>query len=320
MSILKTLNFTKIDAGPVQVVDEMTVVPLVGDNRGDVAEPYSLKFTRTSDYGSMVYQNTDEEKATIVPSNFMVRGPGAQDHAMAGSGIVLAEKTVTFNNACCIESSQGGLLRDSDNKYDILPIELRKKLLPLNIRNQNDYEKLWPDIKKWLHGLGVGNSAHLRFFYDNEQIQQSLEEFSAEFEPVIGQIGAVILFQERVVGIEIMPSVDHWDAYWKLLIRGCYGAELLRLKKLNKIQPAVLQMPSFPKVVTDPNKLTKIVDDFTDGIRQDVIKQMDTIVLDTATSIGKKSDLETVLLKTSTGGGGDLITQKDEPIYLSLVV
>jgi hypothetical protein len=320
MSILKTLNFKKIDAGPVQVVDEMTVVPLIGENRGDIAEPLSLKFSRTTHYGSMVYSNTDEEKAAIVPSNFMVRGPGAQDHAMAGSGIVLAKKTVTFGNACCIESSQGGYLSDKNNEYDILPIELRKKLLPLDMRNVHDYRKLWNHITGWLRGVGVGSAAHLRFFYDNPQIRQSLEEFSAEFEPVMGQVGAIVLFQERVVGIEIMPSVEHWAAYWKLLIRGCYGAELIRLKKLKKIQPATLQMPPFPKTVPDPNQLTTIVEGFTDGIRQDVIRKLDTIHLNKATKLDKSADLQTVLLETTTGGGGDLITQKDEPVYLSLVV
>jgi hypothetical protein len=320
MSILKTLNFSKIDAGPVQVVDEMTVVPLVGENRGNVAEPFSLKFERTSNYGSMVYKNIDEEKAAIVPLNLMVRGPGAQDHAMSGSGIVSANKTYTFKNACCIESSQGGLLSDKDNEYDILPIELRKKLLPVNIRNGYSFNKLWPDIEKWLSGLGVGRSAHLRYFYDNKQIKQSLEEFSSEFEPVIGQIGAVILFQENIVGIEIMPSTDHWMAYWKLLIRGCYGAELLRMKKLKLIREATLQMPSFPKVITDPTELTKIVENFTDGIRQDVIKKLDAISIKSSSFIEYNKDgFETVLLETKTGGG-DLIIQNHEPIYLSMVV
>jgi len=279
-----------------------------------------LKFERTSNYGSMVYTNTDNEKASIVPSNFMVRGPGAQDHAMTGSGIVFAKKTVTFNNACCIESSQGGYLSEKNNEYDILPIELRKRLLPIDMRNGKSFNKLWPDIEIWLRGLGVGNAAHLRYFYDNPSIKQSLEEFSAEFEPVSDQIGAVILFQDRIVGIEIMPSVSHWDAYWKLLIRGCYGAELLRLKRLKRIKPAQLQMPKFPEVVVDPDKLTAEVEKFTNGIRQDIINKLDLIKINKAKSMGIQKDLETVLIETETGGGGDLITQKDKPIYLSLVV
>lgn len=322
MSILKTLNFTKLDSGTVQVVDEMTVVPLIGENRGRIAEPLSLKFERTTSYGSMVYKNEDEEHVAIIPTNIMVRGRGAQDHAMAGSGIVIAKKTVTFKNACCIESSQGGFLGDEQNEYDILPIQLRKNLLPLGIRNQHGYSKLWPDIKTWLTGLGVNRhgDAHLRYFYDNPAVKESLEAFSAEFEPVSGQIGAIILFQEKIVGIEIMPTMLHWDAYWKLLIRGCYGAELIRLKKLKKIAPAKLQFPILPSVITDPSQLIEVVENFTDGIRQDIIKKLDTIHLKKVNKIGKVEDLETNLLSTTSGGGGDLITQNNEPIYLSLVV
>ena len=45
-SIFDILNFKGrgIGIGPVQSVDEMTVIPLVGDDRGDVATPESLKF------------------------------------------------------------------------------------------------------------------------------------------------------------------------------------------------------------------------------------------------------------------------------------
>ena len=321
MSILETLKFKNIDAAPAQVVDEMTVVPLVGENRGDIAEPEALVFQRTNNYGSMVYKNEDEEKSTIVPSNMMVRGPSAQDHAMSGSGIIQAKGRVTFNNACCIEETQGGFLTDSNNEYDILPVGLRKKLLSLEKRKMKKYNKLWPEIAGWLQHSGASSSrAHLRYFYDNPVIKESLETFSAEFEPVSYQIGAIILFQEKIVGIEIMPSVAHWEIYWKLLIRGCYGAELIKQKNEGTIKPSALQMPDFPNVVASPNALISIVDDFEKNIRHSAIQQLSSIQVKGVIDLGKKSDLHTGLVQTTAGGGGDIILQKDEPIYLSLVV
>jgi len=74
-----------------------------------------------------------------------------------------------------------------------------------------------------------------------------LEEFAAEFEPVEGQIGAIIMFSGVPVGIEIMPSEGHWETYWKHLIRGCYGAEMLRLKMIGKLKPSALILPEIPK-------------------------------------------------------------------------
>jgi hypothetical protein len=323
MSILKTLGFTNLNAGTVQVVDEMTVVPLISEDLGQVAEPFSLKFRRTNTYGSMIYENLDKESPAIIPNNIMVRGLSAQDHAMAGSGVVKAEKSKTFNNACCIESSQGGYLGEENNEYDILPVQLRKKLIPLDIRNKKSYDKLWPEITAWLKGtIDVSprfSSAHLRYFYDDPEIKKSLETFSAEFEPVLNQIGAIILFTDNIVGIEVMPTLSHWYYYWKLLIRGCYGAELLRRKKLNIIKPAKLKLPKLPK---DIDQISLVGDTYTDGIRQNIIKKLDTINLKTtSTIIEKVEDINIILLNSESGGsGGDLITQKDKPIYLSIVM
>jgi len=320
-SIFETLKFSEnIGAGIVQSVDEMSVVPLIGKNLGRVAEPLSLKFKRTDNYGSMVYQNLDKELTTIVPTNIMVRGLGAQDHAMAGSGVVTANKTTKFNNACCIESSQDGYLRDEGNEYDVLPVELRKKLIPLKMRNKKKYDKLWPDISKWLDGTGVSASrnSHLRFFYDNPQVKESLEMFSASFEPVDGQIGAIILFKDRIVGIEVMPTIDHWENYWKLLIRGCYGAELIRLKKLGQIAPSKLKLPKFQKG-DKLNHLEVVVDNFMNDFRDNILGKVDNINIKSASSISIIQNFETILIETDSGGG-DLITQNDKPVYLSMVV
>jgi hypothetical protein len=322
MSIFETLKFTDIDAGVIQSVDEMTVVPLISKDLGEVAEPLSLKFKKTNNYGSMLYQNTDKERSAIIPNNIMVRGLSAQDHAMAGSGVVLADKTKTFNNACCIESSQGGYLGEEGNDYDILPIELRKKLIPLKVRNEQSYDKLWGDISEWMSGTGVNEgrmrNAHLRYYYDNPQIKESLENFSAAFEPVDGQIGAIILFEDSIVGIEIMPTVSHWESYWKLLIRGCYGAELLRQKKLGIIKTSKIKMPEFEenqKFV----QLEFVVNNFISDIRADILKKVESISVKNASKISTNKDFETILIETDSGGG-DLITQDDTPVYLSLVV
>ena len=221
MTIFSKLKFTGIEIGNVQSVDEMTVVPILGDQRGEVAGPEHLKFRSTTDYGTMVFENDDPAQPAIVPTNMMVRGKGAQDHAMAGSGVVQAGSTQRFNTACCIEESQGGYLGGSNNEEDVLPIDLRKALLQPSLRQQNSYSKLWGRIKTWLRGLPTGRSgsAHLRYFYDTPEIKDALEQFAAEFEPVDGQIGAVIMFSGVPVGIEIMPSSEHWEALEEVLLK-----------------------------------------------------------------------------------------------------
>jgi len=319
MSIFDTLKFGGIEIGNVQSVDEMTLVPILGDERGEVAKPSSLSFKQTTSYGTMVFENNDTKEA-IIPSNMMVRGRGAQDHAMAGSGVVLQKQSRSFDNACCIEESQGGFLSGAE-ETDVLPITLRKALLNQSIRSRNSYQKLWGKIRGWLEGLNLRSrhGGHLRYFYDEPDVKKALEDFAAEFEPVDNQIGAIIMFSGVPVGIEIMPSNEHWEEYWKLLVRGCYGAEMIRLKMLGKLKPSTLIMPEIPKDA-DPSQVKQILESFTQHLRDDVLPLMENIEVKSQDVVGRDGSLQTNMLQTTSGGGGDLILQGNQPVYLSLVL
>jgi len=317
-SIFEKLNFTHIGLGRVQSVDEMIVVPLVGPDRGHIASPDHLQFRETTNYGTMVFENDDTDDPAIVPTNIMERKKGGQDHAMAGSGIVPALQSQSFNNACCIEETQGGFLH-GHGEEDVLPIALRKALVSASKRNQSSYNKLWPDIKKWLRGVVSTSRAHLTFFYDDKEFKTELEKFAAEFEPVENQIGAVIMFSGVPVGIEIMPTAEHWGAYWQQLIRGCYGSELLRLKKLGKVKPSALILPEIPDGANEDD-VEQILADFSKNIQQNIIPLLENINISNSTEIQQGENVRTVLLKTDSGGGGDIIDQDSKPVYLSLVL
>jgi len=321
-SLLETLKFTNITIGDIQSVDEMTVFPLVGPNRGNVASPNNLQFSRTTGYGNMEFKN-DDERPAIVPAYTMVRGRGGQDHAMTGTGIVPRKESIIFNTACCVEQRQPGMLSgsDKDNRLDILPITLRKDLLDYNKRTKKEYGKLWSDIIRWLKGIGHGVSSeagHLSYFYDNVQVKKALEDFAAEFEPVEGQIGAIILFSGVPVGLEIMPTNAHWDAYWKQLIRGSYTAELFRLKLLGKVKPSTLIMPEISPTAK-PEEIKKTLEDFMSHLKKDVAPLLENVTIANIRTIGNTAGLQTDLLITN-GGGGDIIYQEEEPIYISLVL
>lgn len=323
MSIFETLGFSDLGIGPIQSEDEMTVVPIVGPPRGNIADPENLTFSRTAGYGTMVFENKDTSRPAIVPANYMVRGKGAQDHAMAGSGVVASRRSESFDNACCVESTQGGLLRGENNEEDILPIELRKALLDPAIRSRTKYDKIWNKIGAWLSDIipgrrTSGNRAHIRDFYDEPSIKQALEEFAAAFEPVENQIGAVIMFAGVPVGVEIMPSPEHWEAYWKYLIRGCYGAEMIRLKMLGKIRPSALVLPEIPNGAS-PDEVEKVLTNFSEHIQTQILPLLKDIQINSQ-ELGQTGSLKTSLLHTDSGGGGDMIKEDETPVYLSLVL
>jgi hypothetical protein len=305
-SIFEKLKFTSdLRLGDVQSADEMTVVPIIGDDITRVASPSALVFQQTRGYGTMVFQNQDKENPAIVPAHIQVRGKGAQDHAMSGAGFIKASAVKRFSDACCIESGQGGMLSNKGNELDVLPAELRKDFLNTNFRRNTEFGKLWRSIENWLRGIpGVSVHAHLRYFYDNAEYKKSLEEFSAEFEPVPGQIGAIILFNGIPVGIEIMPSAEHWVHYWKMLIRGCYGAELIRLKKLGRLKDSTLVLPNIPDWAS-PGEVKAIMTDFAINLREGLIPLLEQIKVKKTEPLSSEGNLKLELVHTESGGGGD---------------
>lgn len=323
-SILEKFGFIKnLGMGEVQSDEEMTVVPLVGDCLGDMAPPEFLKFERTTTYGSMEYKN-NSDKPAIVPTNMMVRGSNAQDHAMAGSGVVLPSSREVFRNACCIESDQGGYFDGQPVEEDVLPIDLRKRLLESSIRSKTSYDKLWGFIREWLQDLEHVKSrsyhrAHLRDFYDQPTYKTELESFAASFEPIDGQIGALILFNGVPVGLEIMPSHDHWLAYWKWLIRGCYGSELIRLKDMNRIPSSKLVLPDIP-VGAGGAEVKEVLTKFLTKFKMSIGPMLESINIKKATQIDSKDNIITTLVRTENNGGGDVIIQNSKPVYLSIVL
>lgn len=322
-SLLERLSFVKnLGVGEVQSDEEMTVVPLVGDSLGNVASPESLQFRRTTTYGSMEYANRDDDKPGIVPSHMMVRGKGAQDHAMSGSGVVMAASNRLFENACCVESSQGGYFSGQDTEEDILPVGLRKSLLDPRLRDQTAYDKLWGRIRTWLGGLRrirVGDRAHLRDFFDQPDYKEALESFAAAFEPVEGQIGALILFNGVPVGLEIMPSAEHWTAYWKWLIRGCYGAQLIKLKESNELPSSTMILPEIPDNASG-EQVKVIMTQFIDNIKMSIAPMLESIQVASQNRVDSNGNMITELIRTEGGGGGDVISQDSKPVYLSLVL
>lgn len=322
-SILERLSFiNSLQIGEVQSDNEMTVVPLIGELRGNIAPPEALEFTRTTDYGSMEFRNTDREEPAIIPANMMVRGKAAQDHAMSGSGVVLAASDRLFDNACCVESSQGGYFRGQEVETDVLPVDLRKALVPLDKRNERHYGKLWGSIKTWLRkfkNFRTVSRAHIRDFFDDKDYKEALEEFAAAFEPVDGQIGALILFNGVPVGLEIMPSAQHWEAYWQWLIRGCYGSQLIQLRESGEVPRSTMILPNISNE-TRPEDVTNILEQFVHNVRMSMVPILEQIQVANMTDVDTVGNLRTQLLTINGGGGGDLITQDNEPVYLSIVL
>ncbi len=93
---------------------------------------------------------------------------------------------------------------------------------------------------------------------------------------------------------------------------------MIRLKSLGKIRPSALVLPEIP-MGAEPEEVEKILGDFSEHIQKEVLPLLKDIQI-SAQSLGQTGSLSTNLLRTDSGGGGDIIQEDETPVYLSLVL
>ena len=207
----------------------MQVIPLVSDLSDDrfVSPVEANADVFTTDYGTLGFRNPSD-CLLIVPchAGYVVK-QAAQDHAMAHAAVVRSQAEQSFKTAMCIQQAQGGYIKRGAYRMLILPFSLREQAM--KVRNKKNYNKLWDAISAFNSDMGVQAAGHLEFFL--KHFKKELDEFVAEFECVPGQIGAVILVNDQVVGIERAPSHSYWRNVWPALIRECYGSLAIHIAK-----------------------------------------------------------------------------------------
>ncbi|NUU24020.1 MAG: hypothetical protein HOV68_21340, partial [Streptomycetaceae bacterium] len=211
--------------GRVQSVGRMQVLPLLAGDAptADLGDPAGLAIS-TDAYGTLVFRNT-RTGPTLVPSHLAVMvSQAAQDHAMPRATLIDAGAELRYDAAMCIQETQGGLISSGRHRLAVLPPALREAACELPA--QPGYNRLWPAVSRFNESASVGGSANLVRFM--KHFATELDQFVAEFEPVDDQIGAVVLLDGEIVGVERAPSTAYWDALWEPLIRFCYGAEAVR--------------------------------------------------------------------------------------------
>lgn len=208
--------------GPIQRVGIMQVIPLVSETSDDrfVSPNQGVKF-KTTDYGTVNFNNPTD-KTLIVPMNASyVVEQSAQDHAMSQAGLVKKKSTKRYTDARCIQSTQGGTITEDNHKMVLLPFPLREAAF--KTRGTVGMDMLWNTIGTFNRQMGVsGSSQHLEYFL--KQFEKELNEFNSEFEPIPNQVGAIVLVNGEIVGIERTPGHDYFLSIWSALIRECYGS------------------------------------------------------------------------------------------------
>ena len=246
--------------GRLQSVGYMQVIPLISELVDDTIIPPAKLYVSTVDYGTMVVENK-ESKATILPfgAGYIVSAL-AQNHANVKTKIVMAKTKDLIDTAACLQSSQSGNISADQHKMTIIPWSMKE--LAMETKDQrgrlggdnHSYKKLWPGIQKLNREMELpSRRAHLEDFLD--RFSDELDNFVAEFEIVPNQVGAIILIDGHVRGIERAPNYNFWKALWKPLIRDSYGSLSLAYAKSENKPP----MPrTYEPITGDLTSLYKI--------------------------------------------------------------
>lgn len=222
-----------------QIVGNMAVIPLVNSEIEftGIAGAENVQLKNDPEYG-LLELAPGELGLTIVPNGYtIITKERAQDRTVPALHILDKNKTV---KAYCVQSSQGGHMNPANSDQQSV------RLLPWVIRHyaHTVYKKdqqigaLWGKLGEMNSKLGVSGDYLVRFF---EQFKDELEQFVAQFEPIPGQRGAIVIINGRVVGIDIFPSAEAFLKIWEQLIRDCYGSEAIRQQgEATPAPPAIL--------------------------------------------------------------------------------
>ncbi|QXJ26240.1 hypothetical protein AGRA3207_000157 [Actinomadura graeca] len=207
--------------GTPQQAGALTMVPISGPaHPGFVPPRTGLKLSRVVGYGQVELTNGAPSGVAIVPLHIGYIQDHAQNHALCRSAFLAAGQTLRFDDACCVQESQGGYLTGGDQWFFVLPAELRARALEL--RGVHGYSKLWADIAELNARYGLPRRGHLEQILSRQR--PVLTQFQSRLELQPGQVGALFFLAGRFAGLEIAPDPAYFAEMWAALVCFAYGA------------------------------------------------------------------------------------------------
>ena len=229
--------------GKMQSAGYMQVIPLLSDPEliDNRFGPFSGLVSSTVSYGTLIVQNRTDKHTILPMCAGILTKTAAQNHGVGKAVFVAKNNKSVMTHAACLQSSQPGAISPDVHEITIMPYSMRSEAL--NIKDVKDFRKMWPAIANFNRTAGITKSeAHLEYYLD--QFGDKLDEFIGQFEIVKNQVGAIILLNGQVAGIERAPNYEFWKDLWKPLVRECYGSASLVFGKHGvKKSPPLGRMP-----------------------------------------------------------------------------
>lgn len=218
----------------VQSIMNMQIVCLTTDVEYSLdarfANPLTALESSNSSYGQMTLANR-ENKEVIVPTQMaVITKQSAQNHGMIKAGYIDKKNTVTYHDAGCVQGSQTGYFRGTQ-EFRLIPVSMREMLFE-SVGENGSYNRIYPAIEKLGRDTQSGTGNYLNIYF--EKYDKKLEQFIAHFERPRNLIGIIVLIDNEIVAIDKFPSFTYAEQVWDMMIRDCYGSLAIISEVKNK--------------------------------------------------------------------------------------
>lgn len=322
---MKEITITEVlrgvTPGQLQSVGYMQIIPLLIDPElvdKRFVTPDNLR-TGSVEYGTVTVENRSSSMSILMAGAGIQTKQSAQDHGVPTAKLMKGRESARINTAFCTQSTQGGMISRGAHVLSLIPWALRE--ISTATRAITDYTKMWNSIKEFNAQLGLPQQAHLELYL--KQFKDELDNFIAQFEITNNQIGAIILLNGNVMGVERAPNFEYWKAIWRPLIRECYGSLSLQFAAQNKgkkLRVPATRVPLNPKGIDTAADLYKAVkaakakeEETVKGIIRKFLKSK------FARDVEESSDSFTVETLNNKQFIGQVIRDDDKVVYASLV-
>lgn len=293
------------------------IVPLLPGVERDTYDHYAsplehLKLVRVQSYGTLLLENTEPKLILIAPMHIGFFQEGAQNHATSRVLILKGGETLTADDCFCVQQSQGGLLKEAQQRFIVLPLSLRQAALTK--RGQNGFGRLWQDIDAHNRRYGISRGGHLERFL--RPYFHRLQPFRHAFELLPQQVGAAYFIAGQLVGLEITPNAAYWQDVGPVLNIYCYGAAAL-LAERHRLKTE--RQPLNLDDLSDLDDLTQLLTEAREwemALRSDLIQEVADLPWEYAAD-DTRHGLRVMHLQ-SDSWAGQVVKDGSEIVYLSL--
>jgi len=192
-----------------------------------IAPLESLKLVKVPTYGTVVLRNSATHGLLLVPMHIGFFQEGAQNHATSRALLIEAGELLEAPDCFCIQQSQGGLLKEAQQRFLMLPLGLRRAAFEQ--RKTTGYSRLWGQIETFSRRYGISRGGHLERFL--RPYFDRLVPLRHAFEAQPNQVGAAYFIGGQLAGIEVAPTPAYWQDIFPILTIYCYGPAALMAER-----------------------------------------------------------------------------------------